>query len=423
MNYTIADGEVGKIYYSKYEKNVYIFKIKSGSFDRCEVFGWITPLNKTFNNIALGFISLWMPEMRLATPEEAEHLEQCIQAGKYVEYKKEELPEKWQIKRTPENYEVINEWMNKHHSSLHAYNIYNSRRGFANNFNKSKVDEGFTEITFDQFKRLVLKETNNMNKKIIGYKLIKEMPLLPIGTQFDWDEENQDFVYNRGQKDEHYYTQEDIDKTSGWFTPIYEEEFKELVLKEQDMKIIGYKLLKPYPGLTVGEIYKSHEFQDNTEWFEPQYEQQKIEKGAWVTCLNTETKRGNQKYSDHDGKGSGWQENLTFKVTNIDDHNSYIVYWGGYLDCGVYDNFVRLATQEEIKEALKIKIGNYEAVITKNKVTFGCNVYTKEDVQSLLTLMSKENSSIKAVQVYRDILVKKQDLQRIANAINESTND
>ena len=73
------------------------------------------------------------------------------------------LPEKWQIKRTEENHEIINNWMNNHHKDKITYGTtdYISSKYFANNFNLSKIvnkEKSVIEITFEQFKKYVLKD-------------------------------------------------------------------------------------------------------------------------------------------------------------------------------------------------------------------------------------------------------------------------
>lgn len=72
------------------------------------------------------------------------------------------LPEKWQIKRNEENHEIINNWMNNHHKGKITNSTnYISSNYFANNFNLSKLvnkQDDVIEITFEQFKKYVLKE-------------------------------------------------------------------------------------------------------------------------------------------------------------------------------------------------------------------------------------------------------------------------
>ena len=100
------------------------------------------------------------------------------QFKKYVlkeEDKKEfVLPEKWCVKRTSENYEVINDYFNKGcnintYEAKNAYMHYPNHRtnvGFLNgNHSASNVYSGYTEITFEQFKQYVLKTTPVMDNK------------------------------------------------------------------------------------------------------------------------------------------------------------------------------------------------------------------------------------------------------------------
>lgn len=77
----------------------------------------------------------------------------------------ENLPEKWAIKRTKENDSTVTKWLIKNISADHTYN----NLGFpyahikpGQNYPKTRngLVEGYTEISFKDFKRLVLKENN-----------------------------------------------------------------------------------------------------------------------------------------------------------------------------------------------------------------------------------------------------------------------
>ncbi len=80
------------------------------------------------------------------------------------------LPEKWCVKRTIDNFEIINNWCNnnhiddEHNSYIDSYGYIHSERcnNSFNSFKRSKggtQDLSFTEITFEQFKKYVLNET------------------------------------------------------------------------------------------------------------------------------------------------------------------------------------------------------------------------------------------------------------------------
>lgn len=81
----------------------------------------------------------------------------------------EVLPERWAVLRTPENAAVINEWANKQDGYGGPTQGYAQNSGFIYSdrvkpglslprYAYRRLLNGFTEITFDQFKRLVLKQ-------------------------------------------------------------------------------------------------------------------------------------------------------------------------------------------------------------------------------------------------------------------------
>lgn len=77
------------------------------------------------------------------------------------------LPEKWCIVRTPENCDTINKWFSNRHTSKFSANgvWFNSMQKDYMHFPfigqkvyQHKIEEGYTEITFEQFKKYVLEE-------------------------------------------------------------------------------------------------------------------------------------------------------------------------------------------------------------------------------------------------------------------------
>jgi len=88
---------------------------------------------------------------------------------------KESLPKKWCIKRTSETAKVINEWFNKKYN----YEHYFTTSGFVysenvcGSFNSPKASfqekapnhDDFTEITFDQFKKWILKDDDRTESR------------------------------------------------------------------------------------------------------------------------------------------------------------------------------------------------------------------------------------------------------------------
>ena len=82
----------------------------------------------------------------------------------------DKLPDKWCILRTPETWKIITDFMNENYGTSYSYNnpgfpyVSNSVKY---NDSRSYVHPGHTLITFEDFKRLVLKQdTMNTQDKI-----------------------------------------------------------------------------------------------------------------------------------------------------------------------------------------------------------------------------------------------------------------
>jgi hypothetical protein len=141
------------------------------------------------------------------------------------------LPEKWYIKRDEENYSIINRWFNNHvildnadwsgHTGNMNYpRIYNQ---VPNLGGLKLLQEGYTEITFEQFKQYVLKE-NNMNKEIIGYKLVKPKYTTATRRIINCDPKYDHFGINtlNGEGDIKLLKQAGV--LDLWFEPVYKED-------------------------------------------------------------------------------------------------------------------------------------------------------------------------------------------------------
>lgn len=136
------------------------------------------------------------------------------------------LPEKWCIQRNAENSEIVNEYFNK----IKERDVYyTSEKGFLYNHiindrkahEYSPIDgftigkhEDFTELTFDQFKKYVLKEnTQEMNKEIEGFRLLKLYPGCPNIKVGEIQYGPQDYTFNRNEWKE-------------FWEPVYKEQYK-----------------------------------------------------------------------------------------------------------------------------------------------------------------------------------------------------
>ena len=94
----------------------------------------------------------------------------------------------------------------------------------------SKLLENYIELTFEQFEKYVLKskESKDMEKKIIGYKLLKDLPDRKKGIIFKWDSLEEGGWTSGDEKDDYTYTQEQVTTLTDWFEPVYQETSKEL---------------------------------------------------------------------------------------------------------------------------------------------------------------------------------------------------
>lgn len=85
------------------------------------------------------------------------------------------LPEKWCVKVTDKTHKTISENSYRIFPNYETYitsMLLSSKSWNSWDLNRDAIKEGYTEITFEQFKKYVLKQ-ETMEKEIIGYKLIK----------------------------------------------------------------------------------------------------------------------------------------------------------------------------------------------------------------------------------------------------------
>jgi hypothetical protein len=79
------------------------------------------------------------------------------------------LPEKWAVLRTEENHEVINDYFKNKYGNYYNFDIHYVHIGRPHGYSsRESLLDGYTEITFEQFKEHVL---NKKEMKQIGWKL------------------------------------------------------------------------------------------------------------------------------------------------------------------------------------------------------------------------------------------------------------
>lgn len=282
-------------------------------------------------------------DYRLATDDEIEWLEACNKADRFItkeEFMKSKefvLPEKWFVKVTNENRDILNDWRSKQpyvNMDIPLQTKLTSDKWNDNSYCSyiySKTLKDYQEITFEQFQKYVLgiKENNMNDKKIIGYKLIKP-------------------------------------------------EYKEAVNKICDVYEFDFPRFENNADSILGGLQKLKNAGVLDLWFEEVYEPE-YKVGDWVLLSNTAN-----------GWGAYPEEvnNKILQITKIDLEDNSEKGGRYYFGKGVKiigKEIVRKATPQEIEEATKPKIiiKGYEAQFTDNSVSFGCQTYDKDFVLQL----------------------------------------
>jgi len=303
----------------------YIFKYKkSGSFNihRNEFFKGGDFYSKNTNN-----------NLRLATDEEKEWLEACIKADRFIpkeEVMKVEksdeltkLPEKWCIKITQDNMEILSKWRNslpnRSGSNVDRFMIDGyllNNDGIWNGYYTTTLNKyPHKEITFDQFKKWVLKEPVDKVDDIPEYvECIRKSMSFTVGKIYKLKKEN------NLRNGTYYFELDDKgSKTNGLSTSFFKPSTKEAYDMQNGHKT--YNLLD-------------------------------VEVGDTIRCIDNP----NPKHSI--GGGVGWSKGYEFLVDKIDKypslgHNVYFPKEGN----GVFSEFVEL-----------VKKGKSEKELTKEKL-------------------------------------------------------
>jgi len=245
-----------------------------------------------------------------------------------------QLPEKWYIiPKSKEEDAVLCKYRGGGHTEGYENAALLSTKlwEFSN-----RVGRKYIEITFEQFKKYVLKQ-DNMEKRLIGYELKPKFKHMRRAV-----EEITNFS-NSGDSEEYFtnYFKSSLNLPSGNFA----------------------KILKEAGVLDL--------------WFEPVYEDG-FKVGDYVLLSNNAHGWGSLAESVN---------NKMLQITKIDLKDQSDVggryYFGRYKTVG--QEIVRKATSEEIAKAQtpNITIKGYKAEFTEDSVTFGCQTYSKEFVITL----------------------------------------
>lgn len=291
------------------------------------------------------------------------------------------LPEKWCIAVTKENIESLGKW--REAGSIGVMHSNNpSPKGFIHSYNKgywsSSKMEGYTKITFDQFKKYVLNMKEE--KEIIGYKLKESCNEYFYAVK----ELNINFSVTKSMEVSEYPTVINNLKKAGvldlWFEPVYKQ-------KEPEYKIGDFvKVAKK--GYDASQFNRSSILgvYSNKNWENEVY-----------------TISSKPKFYD----GEGYVKNdWVYELKNSKDE----------VAGNVYSQALRKATEEEIKAAQtpQITINGYTGEFFDWGVKFGCAEITKEDFDELYTCIEnfgegqRTNKLIQSVTIGKGTFSKEQ---------------
>ena len=89
------------------------------------------------------------------------------------------LPEKWCIKRDKENDKIVTDFINNYSESTHCYLDYNPKNPYLHYTKGISSDDkpwdNYTEITFEQFKKHVLKTEETMKNRTITWSQAQQI--------------------------------------------------------------------------------------------------------------------------------------------------------------------------------------------------------------------------------------------------------
>lgn len=167
------------------------------------------------------------------------------------------LPEKWCVKCTKENYLILDKWFfnktGKHRIDPSHISYWHYPENNNGNSTSSKVLYDYKEITFGQFQKYVLK-LKDMEKKIVGYKLIKpeyNNVAKQISNTPDWENDFERYGYHAWSE----YCVAALKKAGVldlWFEPVFEKEYPNITIN-------GYKgeFFNDYVKFGCAQIHKN----------------------------------------------------------------------------------------------------------------------------------------------------------------------
>lgn len=248
------------------------------------------------------------------------------------------LPKKWYVKATRENESILREWRGGNHTGWEENLVMISDMCWC----ETEEVKGYTEITFEQFKQYVLKESN-MEEEIEGYKI-------------------KDIKYVNATK----ALLEDSKNNNWWETHA-----------ANNLNERGWNFAEGNNDFAIAQILREAGVLDL--WFEKVYKQQ-FKVGDWV-CETWDASPDKTK---------------AYQITDIVKDN---VYYTRPDSTVALFNQLRLATKEEI-EAVNIKlpiINGYEGKDINGTISYGCSIFDRDIFKEAIKGLLHINKNIKYI--------------------------
>lgn len=361
---------------------------------------------------------------------------------------KKQLPSKWCIKITEESRPFITEYNNNVLSFCYSFDYLKSD-GDIGDWSIREPNEKYPELTLDDFKRLVL------NKDPKQELLEEAKRRYPVGTKFyvaHLDYKTDDEVTTRKEGEELTFERDCSDddtiilkqhkaichNDSGWTKCVYKN--GKWAEKINDMKIIGYNLIKPeceqaylklcvptgcQPGRQQGKkadvtnpenIERLRKAGVLDLWFEAVLEQE-FKAGDWVYDINN-------KFSNI--------RNRCLPISKIVDGKVWGKDFEGESNLP-YEEFIkyyRKATEEEIKAA-KIQlptINSYKGEYKDGMIVYGsnCAKFSVRWFKALWSIMSlpqddsHTNREVVEVKLNTGVTINREQVEQVIKYINHN---
>lgn len=194
-----------------------------------------------------------------------------------------------------------------------------------------------------------------------------------------------------------YYTVECCFNNEGCYAPkgFYVERGYEIISAEQFLNMKTYKLIRQYPGSEELGATTTDDMSKFPEFWEEVKEPCKV--GDYVITKD---------YSDdYDGK--------VLKISTIDREYCYFTPCNDSEHNFAIKHILRKATPEEIQKYQEIKIGGYIGEMIKEGIKFGCQIITKEEIETMKKMVSSPINAkitIQGTEITLGLLTKIQSL-------------